>query len=849
MDFRKVTPDSIKYLKSASIAEQAKLYIKLTKLHRLAAQNVWFNQQCKQKNLIPKYINLRTNTHSRASSIALTKARTIWLNEECKHWFSVRDNLKLHLKVLYSELSFKLHNVEFDLLDNKARDLASKLAHDKFLTQSAKLQSLTRERLENVSNTESENVNTESENVNTVSQNVNNAHQFHPRVQNLSNTHFSPVEISLLENGLKYNLGSKNTQKSLETLAVDAEIACVRGKQDFAVKYQVAAHIKKAFNVNNQPISQGSDIRIYKSIQERVNQNDLVVSKADKGNTIVILDRVVYNQKVNDIIQGDDFEQLNVDPTKKFTNDIKTATKSSLYIPPNTLRDLVPMNPRSPILYGLPKTHKANIPIRPVVSYIGAPAYKLAKHLNVLLRVKSGFTPQHSLKNSLDLIDKVKDVIIPPCAKLISLDVDSLFTNVPHQECLHILENMFEKQRLVPGEREDLISLTNLCMNQNYFRFNNQYYRQKEGLAMGSPLSPLMADIFMDNFESENVVKDPNILFYYRYVDDIIICWTGTLRQIDVFVNKLNSVHSKIKFKLELEENKSLNFLDINITRVNNKLEFQIYRKPTQTDIAIPSSSCHPIQHKLAAFRSYIHRLMTVPLSRDSYVKELNVIYQIAIANGYNKQLVDSLIAKKQRNNVRSLLYAGPRELINKYLGCLTYMGPISDKIANILRKNNLYVAFRTNQNIRHLCNGKDKIETDKKSGVYKLNCDNCNGVYVGQTGRNFVTRYKEHISAVRNNHPDKSHFAKHLLETGHELQSDNTYEVLHVCEKGFRLCVLEQLEILKHQNNQFSILNDQTNLVTSPLLRIFSKQSHNSDTGDVNRVTHSAVTLPPMDI
>lgn len=805
MDFRKVTPDSINYLKSAGIAEQAKLYIKLTKLHRLAAQNVWFNQQCKQSNFIPHYINIRSNTHSRSSSIALVKAKQIWLNEESRHWFSVRDNIKLHLKVLYSELSFNLHNVEFDVLDNKARELASRLVHDKYITQCRKLERLSRD--------------SRSNSLEYSDNNFNSNHSFYPRVKNYSNVQFSPSEHSLLEKGLKYNIKTRLSQKSLETLVVDSEIACFKSKQDGAVKHQVAAHIKKAFNTSNN--KNCSEIHIFRSLQNKINQNNLIITKADKGNSVVILDRTAYNQKVDDVIQGEDFECLSSDPTKHYITQVKDVIKSTSYVSPDQLKYKVPMNPRSPFLYGLPKTHKDNIPIRPVVSYIGAPTYDLAKYLNKILRSKASFNPQYSLKNSLQLIEKVQNINISPYSKLLSLDVDSLFTNVPYEDCLSILRSHFERQRLHPGEIYDLLNLTRVCMEQNYFRFNNRYYRQKEGLAMGSPLSPLMADIFMDHFERNNVVSEPNIQFYYRYVDDLIFCWTGTNRQINTFVNKLNSVHPKIKFKLELESNKSLNYLDLTITRVHNKLDFQIFRKPTHTDTIIPASSCHPLQQKLASFRSYVHRLMSVPLSTDNYIKELNIIYQIAISNGYSKQIIDNLIVNNQNKRVRSLLYACPPELINKYVGSLTYLGPISDKIANILRKNNIFITFRTDQNVRHLCNGKDSLENSKKSGVYKLLCNDCNGVYVGQTGRNFEIRYKEHVAAHRNGHPDKSHFAKHLIDTGHSLGNNNTYNILHVCNKSFRLCVLEQLEIMKHNNNNYTLLNDQTNLIPSPLLRL----------------------------
>ncbi|XP_061725625.1 uncharacterized protein LOC133531428 [Cydia pomonella] len=345
---------------------------------------------------------------------------------------------------------------------------------------------------------------------------------------------------------------------------------------------------------------------------------------------------------------------------------------------------------------------------------------------------------------------------------------------------------------------------------------------------MGSPLSPLMADIFMDHFENQHIVGNNNILYYFRYVDDLIICWMGSMGQLDAFIAELNSKHPKIKFKKELEQDNSLNFLDLTISRVNNRHHFQIYRKPTHTDSVIPASSTHPWQHKLAAFHCYVHRMLTVPLSDEHYRAELNNIYHLAVSNGYDKSVVDGIIRKKRNSIVNNMLYAArSSEPIKKYKASITYVGKLSDAIYKILKSNDIPVAFRTNNTLHSkLCNGKDKLEKGKKSGVYKLTCDNCNKVYVGQTGRNFTTRYKEHVASYRHNHPEKSNFAKHLIDSGHALPENHSFDILHVCEKGLRLSVLEQLEIIRY-NNRGMILNEQLNVASSPLLRIFPSHSH----------------------
>ncbi|KAL3283515.1 hypothetical protein HHI36_006654 [Cryptolaemus montrouzieri] len=228
---------------------------------------------------------------------------------------------------------------------------------------------------------------------------------------------------------------------------------------------------------------------------------------------------------------------------------------------------------------------------------------------------------------------------------------------------------------------------------------------------MGNPLSPLLAEIFMDNIEKtiHKHLLSKHFPYWYRYVDDIIVCFTGTNRQFTVFKNFIKNLHPKIKFTSEIEQNNSINFLDLTITRSNNKQfliyhkpshtditihytsahlyqhkvaafnsyihrllntpknlhpkikftseieqnnsinfldltitrsnnkhQFLIYHKPSHTDITIHYTSAHPYQHKVAAFNSYIHRLLNTPMSNDNYFKELNLIKQIAINNGYD---------------------------------------------------------------------------------------------------------------------------------------------------------------------------------------------------------------------
>ena len=87
----------------------------------------------------------------------------------------------------------------------------------------------------------------------------------------------------------------------------------------------------------------------------------------------------------------------------------------------------------------------------------------------------------------------------------------------------------------------------------------------------------------------------------------------------------INTIHHKLKFTLETEQNNSINFLDLTINKTNNTHTYKIYRKPTTTDMVIHNTSNHPRQHKHAAI-NHIHRLTKVPLNKQDYNEELNII-------------------------------------------------------------------------------------------------------------------------------------------------------------------------------------------------------------------------------
>ena len=181
---------------------------------------------------------------------------------------------------------------------------------------------------------------------------------------------------------------------------------------------------------------------------------------------------------------------------------------------------------------------------------------------------------------------------------------------------------------------------------------------------MGSPLSPILSKIFLQHLEAahiENIKKQYNIIYYGRYVDDIIIIYNNPTDIGNEILSKFNTIHNNIKFTIEKEEKNSINYLDITIQKVkshnNYRLNFNVYRKPTTSKLSINYNSFHPTDHKLANFRFLLHRLNNIPLSKNNYKKEFSNIINIAHYNKFPISDIYKLNNKIKAKNLKKTLY------------------------------------------------------------------------------------------------------------------------------------------------------------------------------------------------
>ena len=216
-------------------------------------------------------------------------------------------------------------------------------------------------------------------------------------------------------------------------------------------------------------------------------------------------------------------------------------------------------------LYGLPKTHKSKLSMRPILSAVGTYNYKLAQWLDIALKPLSVNKSTNS--DPLKFEKKIRQTNIIADEILVSYDVSSLSTNVPVDETIQLLadkafkNNWFNEKNKLNIKKTDLIKLLTLATKHRLFQFNGKLYEQVDGVAMGPPLGPLMANAFMCSLE-EKLSKSKNLpSFYNRYVDDTLTKQSSL--ESESFLSILNNCHPSLSFTMEVEKEGKMSFLGV----------------------------------------------------------------------------------------------------------------------------------------------------------------------------------------------------------------------------------------------------------------------------------------------
>ena len=473
-------------------------------------------------------------------------------------------------------------------------------------------------------------------------------------------------------------------------------------------------------------------------------------------------------------------------------------------LPESVYKAIRPTGAQRPRLYGLPKTHKPNFPLRPILSMINSAQHELAKFLAALLQPVLNFYSNYCILDSFTFAEEIQKLpISTENTYLCSFDISSLFTNVPLTETIQICANkLYENEQNSPPFSKDIfIELMNMATSSVEFSFNNIMYKQIDGISMGSPLGPALANIFVGFYEQQLFRTTSKPTVYYRYVDDTFALFKLE-SDCDKFLSSLNSLHPALHFTFEKEVNQSLPFLDVFIEKSGNNFLTSIYRKPTFTGQYLRWDSFGPTKRKTNLIGTLVHRALKI-CSKSKLQQELDQIRAILLNNGYPEYIINTSISKKI-SKFNSAKKEGPQKCpVNLRL---PWIGKVSQKFEKLSKSavNQCYgavdprVIFSTKKILPAV--HKDVLPTTQQSMiVYQYVCrSDCR--YVGRTTQRLQDRINQHIpQSIRTGHQQqKFQPQRNCKKTSTEIN----------CDSAIGQHLLQNKTCANNFNtNQFSIL------------------------------------------
>lgn len=661
---------------------------------------------------------------------------------------------------------------------------------------------------------------------------------------NLSQLELTETDKTVLNLGLNCHLQSKfnPTKKKLELEILYQSLLNLEKEHTVTISDGLVDSLR---NEGNKIRCNSNSTLLTKAQKESCkklkNNENIVIRKADKSNIYVILDKEQYKSKLDDILSDQTkFEKLDHNPSNQLKKKLNAIIKHNNGVANNLKLPELVGDYKPGYIYGNCKIHKNenNPPLRPIISQIPSPTYRIAK---TLTKIIEPYLPnRYSLKSTDEFLDVIK--VIQPNGILASLDVESLYTNVPIDETIKIIiENVYNHDRAAPPilQKETLKELLEICTKEAPFQhIDGSLYRQVDGIAMGSPLGCIFANYYMCSLENDvipNLKNQPAC--YARYVDDIFVV-INSEDDLDSMKNILEE-KSVLKFTHELGY-KKLNFLDVTIDISNNQLDTSVYTKITNTGDMLNYQSECPMKYKTGVIKAMLHRSKKISSNPETFEKEITRLKQVFTNNNYPAEVIDNCIEVFQKHKLPN---NGTKSPSTKNTVAIFYKNQMNqqykkdEKVLKDIIKNNVKMVntndelkinvYYSNLKTKHLIMknnlGQKLDKLDTSWAVYKVlcpmeDCELLNPMYIGQTRNTIKTRLLQHskngsICEHLKNHHNMQQVEPHILE--------QNCEVVQKLPDFKRLVIFEALTILKERPS----MNRQSDNFINPL-KLFSRQS-----------------------
>lgn len=498
----------------------------------------------------------------------------------------------------------------------------------------------------------------------------------------------------------------------------------------------------------------------------------LIILQSDKGKHSVIMHRKEYERKIMELLCDEDTYttvEINMDTIIQKNDDLVNELIESGAIKKEKRGRMSDKGTIPAKFYGLPKIHKEGEPLRPITSTINSPGRNLATLMvNILTPIFSN--NELHIQNSITCKARLNSIKMDPEERLVSFDVVSMFTNISTELAIRIIKkkrSIIESHGGIPFELVERIMkfLLNECA---FFTYGNKTYRQKNGLPMGSPTSPLIANIVMsDLMETQRSKFTRAPKFIYVYVDDTI----GGIHKDHIVqtLATLNAYDNRINFTIEIENEGKINFLDMTLMRRGEKIATNWFKKPYASDRLLNYLSTHKHSTIINVAKAHIRTVLQLS-DADFFNENRNHIMDRLRANNFPEMEIIrimqeyTLMKAPTKSITRHTTYASMpfiRGLTHKIGAAINTLEPNITIAAKPIRKKG-----RIWSNVKNQTHNKDKINT-----IVKMTCECKKKTLIGST--NYKEKAGQAIKRIIGK--NKAHIGTSKCTQHHEINPQYT--------------------------------------------------------------------------
>ena len=393
-----------------------------------------------------------------------------------------------------------------------------------------------------------------------------------------------------------------------------------------------------------------------------------------------------------------------------------------------------------------------------------------------------------------------------------SFDIASLFTNIPVEETINIISNEIfsNKTHYNNFDKASFKTLLSLASNESFFIFNGTPYMQVDGVSMGSPLGPTLANSFLCHHEQLWLDRCPlefKPLYYKRFVDDTFILFREQSHS-NKFLDYLNNQHQNIKFTMETETNKQIPFLDMNIVQEDGKISTSIYRKPTFSGLGMSFFSFCAFNFKVNNIKTMLFRAYNLSSSYIAFTKELDFLRKYFQNNGYPliefEKCCSKFLNKIFQPSTTTCTVAKQKVYFSfpfygqKYEDIYEKM---KSQLSTFYPHLDFRFSYKNTFTIASHFRFKDTIPIECRSGViYEFNCDCRCASYIGATHKKLKVRVDQHLgishrtgrqlTTIMDSQP------RNHCHTHDHTFNRNQFKIIDSCQYPSDLPILESLYI-----------------------------------------------------